>query len=1421
MPFGKFYFLPFLLFCLGAVAVITSAHAQNDYRVPFRHRVGNPAPHNNIFHLRGDFTVIGNTNLTLESYRDDVQNALEKMKFVDIDSDPETFNSSSATLMFSEENGADPNCTEVIYAGLYWSGRTKQGQGLTFETTKKGDLGTPITLDKKESVISPFEELDYFPYTFNVHYAYDMNGEYFPIYDLNSADGQQTISFTFSYDGQVQYSLDFMGGYTPVEDLKILHSNGKSTATFKPVTFSANGFTFSVTELTRATESVIEEDGLKDNAIKLLASGTYTPYLYQTKEFDKRKVKLKAPGATTYTEITAAGNAILYPEVELGEMYVGYADVTQLVQNRGSGKYTIADIALTEGQSDNTGFYGHWGLIVIYQNSTMNMRDVTIFDGYTFVEAQNGVQTVGEIEIKGFGTVKDGPVNLKLGIMAGEGDKPTLGDFLEIMDQKGNWIPLHHPKNSTDNFFNSSIYTPIRKADGGLIEPSRSPILSNNTGIDIVQWDIPNPNNSIIANNQTSARFRYGTNQDLFTLYALAFSILSYSPEIHAHNQIKSIDGEIPPDSPTVKPGEEIIYQLDIRNVGSESSESTKIIIPIPYTATFVDAKVIPSAYGQVTFDPSIGLSGAIIWDLGTVPVTANPEELIASLEYTLKLTEDCFVLANDNCDARISVNGTISGIGGTTKQAYSDIPFVKEFMGGECTGYGVYGDLDIPIAGKAEFAASHCLGYELFTGLGPIDLPEFCQGDPPAELSEYIKPSAEGLQVYFFSSEIGGTPILEYYVNTSQIGTERIWVSEGPAGSCTGLRIPVDLAVTPRTPQPYTEDKSFCMEDNSFLFTVDSSPEFTVLYYKDNDPTTTPMVGEPTIDMSKPGEFSIWVSQFKDGECESFRKEVKFISEDCSLRPNIQLFLTADRDSFTKEMEIITFTIVVKNSGGVKLELVWLNEYLNYDNWNIPSLEPFEERAYTITYTTTAHDMYQGAIYLNAETGGLASNGENVYDNKTIELPGYISPPGFLDYSLTYSSERCQPLGIDSGYIGLKWQQSQSGTYSIISLIDGTEYKGEFENKTQIQHEVPVGSYSISISDPQGNTQLVQQEVIIEKMEYVDFQVPDQVEACGEYLLYPKTDLNLNYTLLAPDATKVVPHSDGYFTINQSGIYRITGRDSQGKLCQLEKSFQATISLPSPLELEALPFCSEDTSTTVFLRSEIGQNDIKWFKLGPQGYLHLRDFDNNPILSDQEAGEYRITLSDSDGCNVGIGQIQLSPSNTSPVELSGIYTICPTKNNIPVIEPGSRFKEFSWILEGVEISNASTFSPSREGSYSLVAKDIQGCAFFADFQVEVKCQPEVRYPTAIRPGDPERIFEIYPDNLTDELEVSILNRWGQLIFYCEDVNLKNGVKSSCVWDGRFNDIGVQNGSYLVLLRIKNHKQNMTIVQRSSVLVID
>src|ERR1035437_6866624 len=110
-------------------------------RVPFTQRTSSYSPTKKIYSIKGDFTMIGNTNLTLQNYRDNTQNGNNNMIYVDVDGDFNTLNSSSATLSLSTENGAVPSCSNIIYAGLYWTGRTDDGTSPNTFTVGKSFSG--------------------------------------------------------------------------------------------------------------------------------------------------------------------------------------------------------------------------------------------------------------------------------------------------------------------------------------------------------------------------------------------------------------------------------------------------------------------------------------------------------------------------------------------------------------------------------------------------------------------------------------------------------------------------------------------------------------------------------------------------------------------------------------------------------------------------------------------------------------------------------------------------------------------------------------------------------------------------------------------------------------------------------------------------------------------------------------------------------------------------------------------------------------------------------------------------------------------------------------------------------------------------------------------------------------------------------
>src|SRR5690606_29807736 len=96
-----------------------------------------------------------------------------------------------------------------------------------------------------------------------------------------------------------------------------------------------------------------------------------------TKTFNKSDVKPSGPNQTQYATITANSSDIYYPTTSDGFMYSAYAEVTDYVKTHGLGTYTVADIALIEGNGGSTGYYGGWSLIVVYENSKMKYRDVT------------------------------------------------------------------------------------------------------------------------------------------------------------------------------------------------------------------------------------------------------------------------------------------------------------------------------------------------------------------------------------------------------------------------------------------------------------------------------------------------------------------------------------------------------------------------------------------------------------------------------------------------------------------------------------------------------------------------------------------------------------------------------------------------------------------------------------------------------------------------------------------------------------------------------------------------------------------------------------------------------------------------------------------------------------------------------------
>ncbi|MGY0392317.1 HYR-like domain-containing protein [Bizionia sp. KMM 8389] len=691
-------FLQFVL--VFSILFCASFNSYGQVRVPFEPRTSDFSPTKTVYNVKGDFTMIGNSNLTLVNYGSNEDNSNEDMRLVDIDGDNSTSNSSSSTLSFSTENGATPECSNIIYAGLYWTGRNND----------------------------------------------------------NSSDVQ------------------------------------------------------------------------------------------------RRTVKFKGPGQT-YTTLVADTDDIRYPGDRT--MFAGYKEVTSLVKDGGLGDYFVADIALSAGDGGSTGYYGGWGMVVVYENSKMNWRDITVFDGYAYVQGSTVISHT--LDVSGFNAVQNGDVNIKLGMMAGEGDVGISGDYFQIRRQSDNtYQSLSHSGNSTSNFFNSSIQT------GG---NTRSPNRTNNTGLDIAMFDVPNPNNSIIDNNQTSTRFRYGSTQDTYIIFNVTFAVDAYVPETEGLLAASNINGQPAGSTLVVEPGESIEYSVEIRNKGTEAIDDGRLVIPIPYTSEFVVGSLTYNAYNSnftqsaPYFDVNEGPTGSIVWDLGTIPLPDTINDLLADISFELTCTTDCSILVNDNCTPKIViVGGNISGTGQVSETEYS-LPLIQGYQeNGSCQGEPNTDPIEVDINSE-QYIIDNCTNVSLEREFF------YCDFDgntiPVSEISGNFPPGSR-----FYDSYPITDSSVEYTTTNpfpATVGSTTYYAIPQQSTGCSYI---FTITINDIPTVPTFDNPIYCINETASPLTATTTdPDYILMYYPDNlDATPGQLTITPST--STVGTFTYYVAEGPSTTC-------------------------------------------------------------------------------------------------------------------------------------------------------------------------------------------------------------------------------------------------------------------------------------------------------------------------------------------------------------------------------------------------------------------------------------------------------------------------------------------------------------------------------------------------------------------------
>ena len=287
-------------------------------------------------------------------------------------------------------------------------------------------------------------------------------------------------------------------------------------------------------------------------------------------------------------------------------------------------------------------------------------------------------------------------------------------------------------------------------------------------------------------------------------------------------------------------------------------------------------------------------------------------------------------------------------------------------------------------------------------------------------------------------------------------------------------------------------------------------------------------------------------------------------------------------------------------------------------------------------------------------------------------------------------------------------------------------------------------------------------------------------------------------------------------------GIYSVEVQPRSGGLCP-EKTIEFEVEefLENvEMTLNAQQFCVGDTFANISIEADLTNvSEIQWYSVVGSVRTPLPEFTDQASVTVFEVGVYEVILLSVYGCELAREQVQISSSVLVPPVLSSSYTICAIENVTVELNPGT-YDFYSWKLEGNEVSADSVFVPTLPGSYLLTVADNLGCEYTVSFEVVEDCALRVIFPEAIVPGKPDRNFLVYTNDFVDELEVFIYNRWGELIFYCEQKNIA-GDTFVCSWDGTVNGSYVPIGVYPVVVRFKSNNQNVTNKITKSILVIE
>jgi PKD repeat protein len=160
-----------------------------------------------------------------------------------------------------------------------------------------------------------------------------------------------------------------------------------------------------------------------------------------------------------------------------------------------------------------------------------------------------------------------------------------------------------------------------------------------------------------------------------------------------------------------------------------------------------------------------------------------------------------------------------------------------------------------------------------------------------------------------------------------------------------------------------------------------------------------------------------------------------------------------------------------------------------------------------------------------------------------------------------------------------------------------------------------------------------------------------------------------------------------------------------------------------------------------------------------------------------------------------------------------------PMTNNVD-LDPG-QFAKYDWFKNELNIGyTARVYNATSQGKYKVDLTNTFGCVASDEVEVRNECIPKIEVPNAFRPSSTiaeNKEFYIFSFFITDNFQIFLYNRWGELVYTSSDRYFK--------WNGGLNNSLSQplpGGSYAYVIKYVSafHPERGVLEKRGGVALL-